>query len=64
MRSEPAGPPRVYSAMSQWRVEILDDEAEPRLTLRDDVRRYGLLLLAFLMGWVLASVTPVRLPIP
>jgi len=50
--------------MSQWRVEILDDEAEPRLTLRDDVRRYGLLLLAFLMGWVLASVTPVRLPIP
>lgn len=50
--------------MNQWRVEILDDENDPQLTLRDDIRRYGLPLLTFLLGWLLASLTPVRLPIP
>jgi hypothetical protein len=50
--------------VDEWRVEILDDEPESRLTLVDDARRYGLVFLAFVVGWLLASLTPVRLPLP
>ncbi|HYY55468.1 MAG TPA: hypothetical protein VFA01_08820 [Candidatus Dormibacteraeota bacterium] len=50
--------------MGEWRVEILDDEPETRLSPRDDARRYAVPLLAFLLGWLLASLTPLRLPLP
>jgi hypothetical protein len=50
--------------MDKWRVEVLDDEPESRLRPTDDARRYGLVLLAFVLGWLLASLTPVRLPLP
>jgi hypothetical protein len=50
--------------VADWRVEILDDEPEARLSLREDARRYGVILFAFVLGWLLASLTPVRLPLP
>lgn len=50
--------------MSDWRVEILDDEPEVPLTPRDDIRRYAVPLAAFVLGWLLASLTPFRLPLP
>jgi hypothetical protein len=49
--------------VADWKLEIVDDgEDEPAVTPREDLRRYGPLALAFLLGWLAATF--VRLPFP
>ncbi len=50
--------------MADWKIEILEQEHDPPITLRDDLRRYGPLVLAFLLGWLAAVVVPIRVPLP
>lgn len=51
--------------MADWKLEIIDDgEVEPRATFRDDVRRFGPLVVAFLLGWLAAVFVPERIPLP
>lgn len=49
--------------MADWRLEIIDDgKEEPAVTPREDLRHYGPLVLAFVLGLLTAMF--VRLPFP
>ncbi len=59
-----ACPSRVLLSVADWKIEILEEEHDQRITPLDDLRRYGPLVLAFLLGWLAAVVVPSRIPLP
>lgn len=53
------------TSVADWKLEIIDDgEAERPVNVRDDVRRVGPLVVAFLLGWLAAAFLPGRVPLP
>lgn len=50
--------------MADWKIEIIGEERDRTVSVREDVRRYGPIVLAFLLGILTAIVFHARIPLP